>query len=237
VSELAGTGGMRFSRRVCDVLCAAAGLLLLSPVFALVALLILLCDGRPVLFSQMRVGQYGVQFRIWKFRSMQAGACGSSVTAAGDGRITGIGARLRKFKLDELPQLFNVLRGDMSLVGPRPEAPEYVDRRSPTWQAVLQIRPGITDLATLIYRDEESLLEASGDADRFYREGVLPAKLWLNLAYMRTRSLSKDLRLIWLSICYSLSPERFDAGRVRKAFGTGAEYGGYVHSLSSPLDR
>jgi lipopolysaccharide/colanic/teichoic acid biosynthesis glycosyltransferase len=189
------------------------------------------------LFSQMRVGQYGVQFRIWKFRTMRAGSAGSAVTAAGDRRITGIGAILRKFKLDELPQLFNVLRGDMSLVGPRPEAPEYVNGRSPMWQAVLQAQPGITDLATLIYRDEEALLEASGDAERFYREGVLPAKLWLNLAYMRTRTFWKDMRLIWLSLCYSLSPERFDADRVRKAFGTGAEYGGYVHSLSSPLDR
>jgi lipopolysaccharide/colanic/teichoic acid biosynthesis glycosyltransferase len=219
------------------VLCAAAGLLLLSPVFGLVALLILLRDGRPVLFSQMRVGQYGVPFRIWKFRTMRSDLAGSAVTAAGDRRITRLGATLRKFKLDELPQLFNVLRGDMSLVGPRPEAPEYVKAHSPMWQAVLLARPGITDLATLIYRDEEALLQASGDADRFYREGVLPAKLWLNLAYMRTRSFWKDIKLIWLSICYSLSPERFDAARVRRAFGTGAEYGGNVHSFSSPLDR
>jgi lipopolysaccharide/colanic/teichoic acid biosynthesis glycosyltransferase len=230
----AGKGALR---RSCDIVCAAAGLLLLSPLFAVVALLILLRDGRPVLFSQMRVGQYGVPFRIWKFRTMRAGSTGSAVTAAGDSRITGTGARLRKFKLDELPQLFNVLRGDMSLVGPRPEAPEYVNVRSPMWQAVLQVRPGITDLATLLYRDEEALLEASGDADRFYREGVLPAKLWLNLAYMRTRSFRKDLRVIWLTICYSLSPDRFDAGRIRKAFGTGAEYGGHFHSLSSPIDR
>jgi lipopolysaccharide/colanic/teichoic acid biosynthesis glycosyltransferase len=219
------------------VLCAAAGLLLLSPLFGLVALLILWRDGRPVMFSQMRVGQYGVPFRIWKFRTMRSGAAGSAVTAAGDSRITRIGATLRKFKLDELPQLFNVLRGDMSLVGPRPEAPEYVNTHSPMWHAVLQAQPGITDLATLIYRDEEALLQASGDAERFYREGVLPAKLWLNLAYMRTRSFRKDIRLIWLSICYSLSPERFDAARVHRAFGTGAEYGGNLHSFSSPFDR
>jgi lipopolysaccharide/colanic/teichoic acid biosynthesis glycosyltransferase len=219
------------------VVCAAGGLLLLSPLFAVLALLILVRDGRPVLFSQMRVGRHGVQFRIWKFRTMRAGSSGSAVTAAGDARITEIGARLRKFKLDELPQLFNVLRGDMSLVGPRPEAPEYVDGRSQIWQAVLQARPGITDLAALIYRDEESLLRASGDADRFYREGVLPAKLWLNLAYMRTRSFRKDMRLIWLTICYSLAPDRFDTARIRKAFGTGNDYGGHLHPFSSPLPR
>jgi lipopolysaccharide/colanic/teichoic acid biosynthesis glycosyltransferase len=199
--------------------------------------LILLRDGRPVLFSQMRVGRYGVRFRIWKFRTMRAGAGGSAITAAGDTRITAIGAHLRKFKLDELPQLFNVLRGDMSLVGPRPEAPEYVNGQSPMWQAVLQVRPGITDLATLLYRDEEALLEGSGDAERFYREGVLPAKLWLNLAYIRTRSLRKDITLVWLTLCYSLSPQRFNAERIRRAFGTGAEYGRNIHPLSPAVDR
>jgi len=219
------------------VVCAAAGLLLLSPLLAVVALLILVRDGRPVLFSQMRVGRYGVRFRIWKFRTMRAGASGSAVTAAGDRRITPIGAQLRKFKLDEIPQLYNVLRGDMSLVGPRPEAPEYVNGQSPMWQAVLQVRPGITDLATLLYRDEEALLEASGDAERFYREGVLPAKLWLNLAYMRSRSLRKDVTLIWLTLCYSLSPERFDTNRIRKAFGTGAEYGRNIYPISPSVDR
>jgi len=212
--------------RFFDFVCAAAGLLVLSPLFALLALVILVRDGRPILFSQMRVGLYGKEFRIWKFRTMRAGATGRAITAAGDGRITKTGAWLRKFKLDELPQLFNVLRGDMSLVGPRPEAPEYVNGRSPMWQAVLQVRPGITDLATLLYRNEEELLGASGDADRYYREAVLPAKLRLNLAYMRTRSFGQDIRLIWLTIRYSLSPERLDPTRIQNAFCTGAEYGG-----------
>jgi lipopolysaccharide/colanic/teichoic acid biosynthesis glycosyltransferase len=209
-----------------EMVCGAAGLLVLSPLFTLLALLILLRDGRPILFSQMRVGQHGRQFRIWKFRTMLAGATGRAITAAGDGRVTRTGAWLRKFKLDELPQLFNVLRGDMSVVGPRPEAPEYVNGRSPMWQAVLRVRPGLTDVATLLYRNEEELLGASGDADRFYRETVLPAKLRLNLAYMRTRSFRQDARLIWLTICYSLSPERFDPARIQNAFCTGAEYGG-----------
>ncbi len=209
-----------------DLVCAAAGLLVLSPLFALLALLILLRDGRPILFSQMRVGRYGTEFRIWKFRTMRAGSAGRAITAAGDGRVTRTGAWLRRFKLDELPQLFNALRGDMSLVGPRPEAPEYVNKGSPMWQAVLRVRPGITDLATLLYRNEEDLLAASSDADRFYRETVLPAKLRLNLAYMRTRSLRQDIRLIWLTVRYSLSPERFDPARIQDTFYTGAEYGG-----------
>jgi lipopolysaccharide/colanic/teichoic acid biosynthesis glycosyltransferase len=193
---------------------------------AALALLIWVRDGSPILFSQMRVGRYGIYFRIWKFRTMRTGAKGCPITAAGDQRVTRTGAWLRRFKLDELPQLFNVLRGDMSLLGPRPEAPEYVNGDSPVWQAVLQVRPGITDLATLLYRNEEELLGASGDADRFYREAVLPAKLRLNLAYLRTRSFRQDIRLLWLTLRYSLSPKRFDPSRVRRAFQTAVEYGG-----------
>jgi lipopolysaccharide/colanic/teichoic acid biosynthesis glycosyltransferase len=224
-------------RRASDVVCGAFGLLFLSPLLAALALLILLRDGRPVLFSQMRVGQYGIQFRIWKFRTMRAGDTGRAITTAGDGRVTETGAWLRKFKLDELPQLLNVLRGDMSLVGPRPEVPEYVNARSPMWQAVLQVRPGITDLATLVYRNEEELLEAFSDADRFYREAVLPAKLGLNLAYIRTRSFWQDMRLIWLTVRYSLSPERFTPARIRRAFIAGTDYGGHLHSVSPTIDR
>ncbi len=224
-------------RRCFDLICGAVGLLFLSPFLALLALEILLRDGRPVLFSQMRVGRYGVHFRIWKFRTMRSGAAGRAITTAGDERITETGVWLRKFKLDELPQLFNVLRGEMSLVGPRPEVPEYVDPRSPIWQTVLQVRPGITDLATLLHRDEEELLGAARDAESFYREVVLPAKLRLNLAYLRTRSFWKDIRLIWLTVRYSLSPERFTSARIRGAFITGVDYGGYVHSVPSTIDR
>jgi len=210
------------TRRTFDVVCAAAGLLVLSPLFAVVALMILLSDGRPVLFSQMRTGRYGSPFRIWKFRTMRPGAAGTTITAAGDSRVTATGARLRKFKLDELPQLFNVLRGEMSLVGPRPEVPEYVDRQSRIWQAVLQVPPGITDVASLLYRDEEALLGTASDPDRFYRETLLPAKLCLSLAYLSTRSLWRDVRLILLTIHSSLSPGRLNPGRVRRAFDLGA---------------
>jgi lipopolysaccharide/colanic/teichoic acid biosynthesis glycosyltransferase len=228
-------GGHSLPRSV-DVACAIVGLTILSPVFAMLALLVLLRDGRPVLFSQMRAGRYGSQFRIWKFRTMRCSVAGAAITAAGDPRVTETGAWLRRFKLDELPQLFNVLRGEMSLVGPRPEAPEYVNRRSPIWQTVLQARPGITDLATLLYRNEEELLRTCNDPDRFYRESVLPAKLRLNLAYLRTRSFRQDVTLIWLTICSVLSPAGFDPDRIQSTFRMGIEYGRYLHSVSPAVD-
>lgn len=224
-------------RRFLDVACALVGLVLLSPVLATLALWILLRDGSPILFSQMRVGRSAKLFRIWKFRTMRTGAAGGSITAAGDRRITPTGAVLRKFKLDELPQLFNVLRGDMSLIGPRPEMPEYVNRESPLWQAVLQVPPGITDLATLLYRDEEALLSAHRDADRFYREAVLPEKLRLNLAYLHQRCLSRDARLIWLTVRYSLAPGQYDPARIHKTLGTEAEHVRDLYSLSSAVNR
>jgi lipopolysaccharide/colanic/teichoic acid biosynthesis glycosyltransferase len=206
--------------RLFDVTCAAAGLLLLLPVVAALAVLILFDDGRPVFFSQTRVGRRGRPFRIWKFRTMRAGSKGSVITAAGDRRITRSGAVLRRLKLDELPQLFNVLKGDMSLVGPRPEVPEYVQLEAPIWQAVLQVRPGVTDLATLLYRDEEKLLGTARDPNALYRETVLPAKLALNLGYLQSRSFRRDLKLILLTIRYSLFPKRFDPDLIKRTVGT-----------------
>jgi lipopolysaccharide/colanic/teichoic acid biosynthesis glycosyltransferase len=124
--------------------------------------------------------------------------------------------------LDELPQLFNVIKGDMSLVGPRPEVPQHVQGESPIWQTILQVRPGITDLASLMYRDEEQALGVSRDPDAYYREHVLPSKLLLNLTYLRTGSFGQDLRLILLSIWYSLRPRSFDPDLIQRTFGTGA---------------
>jgi lipopolysaccharide/colanic/teichoic acid biosynthesis glycosyltransferase len=213
-------------KRLFDIVCAGAGLLALMPVLVLVALMVRICDGPPVLFGQTRVGQNGEPFRIWKFRTMRTGGQGSAITAAGDRRVTRIGAVLRKYKIDELPQLFNVLKGEMSFVGPRPEVPEYVDREAPIWRSVLEVRPGITDLASLTYRNEEKALGRCADAEAFYREQVLPAKLRLNLEYLRTRSLRRDLAMIWLSIRYSLRPEEFDPGRIHKTFGTGVGHDG-----------
>ena len=207
--------------RVLNVMCAAAGLICLLPVFAGLALAVIVDNGPPVFFRQTRVGKNGRPFRIWKFRTMCVGSLGSVITAAGDGRITRVGAVLRRWKLDELPQLFNVLTGDMSLVGPRPEVAEYVRLEEPLWQAVLQVRPGITDLASLLYRNEEELLGAADDPNAFYRESVLPAKLFLNLAYLRSRSFRLDLRLILLTIWYSLNPDRFDPDFIKRTFAAG----------------
>ena len=230
-------------RAVCerpvDLACAVAGLVLLTPLLAAIALLILWNDGPPVLFRQVRVGLNGKHFSIWKFRTMRAGIPGRAITATGDRRVTRVGAFLREFKLDELPQLLNVLKGDMSLIGPRPEVPDYVQYDHPQWLAVLQVKPGITDLATLLHRNEEEILGASADPSTFYRDSVLPAKLRLNLAYLRSRSLWLDLKLIFLTIRYSIFPDQFDAHQVMKAFGIGAGIndGEYLHSLSCPLDR
>lgn len=207
--------------RLFDVICAAAGLVMLLPVLFVTAILILWNDGRPVLFSQKRIGKGGKPFRIWKFRTMRSGSLGTTITAAGDARITPIGAALRKHRLDELPQLFNVLRGDMSLVGPRPEVPEFVKLDAPIWQVVLQVPPGLTDLATLLFRDEENLLATSSDPLALYRETILPTKLILNVAYLRSRSFLRDLRLIYLTAQYSLAPKRFDRLLIRRAAGNG----------------
>jgi lipopolysaccharide/colanic/teichoic acid biosynthesis glycosyltransferase len=211
----------RSFERVLNVMCAAAGLICLLPVFAGLALAVIVDNGPPVFFRQTRIGKNGRPFRIWKFRTMCVGSLGSVITAAGDGRITRVGAVLRRWKLDELPQLFNVLTGDMSLVGPRPEVAEYVRLELPMWQAVLQVRPGITDLASLLYRNEEKLLGAAHDPNAFYRESVLPAKLLLNLAYLRSRSFWLDLRLIVLTIWYSLHPDRFDPVLIKRTFAAG----------------
>jgi lipopolysaccharide/colanic/teichoic acid biosynthesis glycosyltransferase len=168
---------------------------------------------------------------------MRAGTTGSSITSAGDRRITPIGMVLRKYKLDELPQLFNVLRGEMSLVGPRPEVPEYVRLDSPVWRRVLQTKPGITDLATLVYRNEEDLLCTRPDPEAYYRDSLQPRKLVLNLTYLSNRSLWRDLRLIFSSIRYSLFPQEFDPAIVYRTFVPGGQSERQIHSLSCSVDR
>jgi lipopolysaccharide/colanic/teichoic acid biosynthesis glycosyltransferase len=209
------------TQRFFDIAAAALGLVLLTPLLLALPLLILAADRPPVLYSQMRIGKNGKLFRIWKFRTMRPNSRGGRITAEGDSRVTRVGAVLRKFKLDELPQLFNVLIGDMSLVGPRPEVPEFVRLAAPIWQAVLQVRPGVTDLATLLFRDEEKLLGSSTDPVAFYRETVLPTKLILNLGYIRYRSFGRDLKLLLLTVFYSFVPERFDPEVVKRTVGAG----------------
>lgn len=193
--------------RCFDIVCALAGLLLLGPALLLIALLILLFDGRPVLFRQERIGRKGKPFQLWKFRTMRTqepGSKGPLITAAGDPRITKLGRWLRRLKVDELPQLYNVLRGQMSVVGPRPEVQQYVHFEEPSWQVVLSVRPGLTDLATLAYVDEEQTLAVCEEPEVQYRETILPGKLALNVRYLRLRSRRTDLRLVVLTILYVL---------------------------------
>ena len=191
------------AKRLLDLFSSFAGLLLLAPLFAAVAVWIRLDSPGPVFFRQERVGRGGAPFRIHKFRTMRAasGANDSGITVGADPRITRAGAFLRRTKLDELPQLIDVLRGDMSLVGPRPEVPRYVaDYPADVRAKVLSVRPGITDLASVQYRDESVLLARAADPEREYREVVLPAKLRLAVEYVDHATLAGDLRLIGLTL-------------------------------------
>jgi lipopolysaccharide/colanic/teichoic acid biosynthesis glycosyltransferase len=186
------------ARRALDVVVAATLLLVISPLLAAIALLVRATSDGPVLFVQERVGKDGRLFALRKFRTMvaDAPACGGALTVPRDARITRIGAVLRRWKLDELPQLWNVLRGDMSLVGPRPEVPRYVAGYSERQRAVLRVRPGITDPASLAFVDEASVLARFDDVERGYVEHVLPAKLACSLAYLERRTLRSDLGVL-----------------------------------------
>ncbi len=190
-------------KRLIDILAASAGLLSLAPLFAVIAVAIKLDSAGPVFFRQERVGRHGVPFRIFKFRSMVDLPLvdGPQVTVEGDQRITRVGAFLRRSKLDELPQLIDVLRGTMSLVGPRPEVPRYVERYPPEWRhRLLTVRPGITDFASVRYRDEGRLLAAAADPEREYVEVVLPMKLRYSLQSIDNASVVQDLKVIGLTL-------------------------------------
>lgn len=185
-------------KRLVDIVCALGGLLLLVPLLVAVALAVLLDDGRPVLFRQERIGRNGKRFDILKFRSMRAHPheAGPLITAAGDARLTRVGQVIRGWKLDELPQLVNVLRGEMTLVGPRPEVPRYVAHYSDAQRAVLALTPGITDPASLAFLDEERQLAAARDPERFYLDHAMPTKIALNLDYARTATCWSDLGVV-----------------------------------------
>ncbi len=207
-----GTSDLRF---LCERLLAAAALIAALPLLLAIGVLVAIVDGWPVFFHQTRIGRHAVPFCLWKFRTMRAGHPGARITSGGDPRVTRFGAFLRKYKLDELPQLWNVASGSMSLIGPRPEVPAFVDQSNPCWVAVLRARPGITDLATIVCRNEEDELSAADDAERYYREVLLPRKLALNLRYNEVRCWRTDLALIWLTLRYSFHPAGFDAGQVQ----------------------
>jgi lipopolysaccharide/colanic/teichoic acid biosynthesis glycosyltransferase len=188
-------------RRLVDIIAAIAGLVILSPLLISIALWIRLDSPGPIFFRANRIGRYGKPFRLYKFRSMvnNADKQGPGITAGNDTRVTKAGRFVRRTKIDELPQLINVLRGEMSLVGPRPEDPRYVALYNPTQYRVLDVRPGITSAASLAYRHEESLL-VGPDWETLYREKVLPDKLAIDLAYLEQRTLLSDLRLVFKTI-------------------------------------
>jgi lipopolysaccharide/colanic/teichoic acid biosynthesis glycosyltransferase len=184
-------------RRVVDIAAAGSGLLVLSPCLMVVALLIAATSPGGVFFAQERVGCGGRPFRLLKFRTMRLGIAGPQVTAAGDARITSVGRVLRRLKLDEFPQLWNVLRGDMSLVGPRPEVPKYVALYpSALREAVLAVRPGITDPLSLELFDESALLADADDPERYYVEVLLPWKVTRQAVYVSSRTLAGDIRVV-----------------------------------------
>lgn len=190
------------AKRGFDVLFAGVGLVLAAPFFLVIWLLIRAGEGGPGFYRQQRVGRHGRPFAIIKFRTMRVGAdkAGPSITKAGDDRITSVGRWLRTTKLDELPQLWNVLCGDMSFVGPRPEVPKYVVLYTPEQRRVLELRPGITDEASVVFRDEEALLAAVADPEQYYVDYCIPKKIMLNLAYAERASLWQDVWVILRTI-------------------------------------
>lgn len=187
------------SKRLFDLFFTLPGLVLLAPVFVFVAVAVKLDSPGPVFFRQVRVGRHGKLFYIYKFRTMveKAEQLGRQITVGEDSRITNVGKILRKYKIDELPQLFNVVAGDMSLVGPRPEVPRYVELYPPDIrEKVLSVLPGITDFAAIEYKDENAILGAAADPDKEYIEKIMPVKLSYYLRYAEERSLWMDFILI-----------------------------------------
>ena len=191
------TAGL-FFKRTLDIFAALVLLVILIVPMLIIGIAVKCSSKGPVLFRQVRVTTYGKEFKIWKFRTMvdNAESLGSSVTTSGDCRVTGIGKTLRKYRLDELPQLFNVLGGSMSFVGTRPEVPKYVERYENEYYATLLMPAGITSLASIMFKDEDALLESSENADETYINEVLPQKMKYNLEYIRNFSVFGDVKLM-----------------------------------------
>ncbi|MEQ1666696.1 MAG: sugar transferase [Bdellovibrionales bacterium] len=185
-------------KRIFDIVFSLFGLIILTPIFILVAVFIVLESRGGVFYRQLRIGQYQKGFRLLKFRTMhQRTTQGLSITIGNnDARITKIGKVLRKYKLDELPQLWNVLIGEMSFVGPRPEVPRYVEMYNAEQLEVLSVKPGITDYASIKYRNENELLAKAENPEQFYIEEVMPSKLRLNMFYVKNQSFLLDIKLI-----------------------------------------
>jgi len=186
----------RYFKRVFDVVLATIGLIVLFPFLLIISVWIKFSSKGPLFYTQKRVGLNFKEFDIYKFRSMVVNAQGPSVTSADDPRITKIGRFLRRSKIDELPQLLNVLKGDMSLVGPRPEVMKFVDTKRDAYKKVLRVRPGITDNAAIAFRDEEKIMSQYEDKEKAYVDIVLPQKIALYYKYVESVSFTNDIKLI-----------------------------------------
>lgn len=180
-------------KRVLDLIVASVGLVVLAPLWLMTAAVIAVTDGRPILFLQTRIGRHRSQFKIVKFRTMIAATVDHATDLGSSARVTRVGGVLRRWKLDEIPQLWNVVRGEMSMVGPRPELPEWVEVYPVEFDLVLSDRPGVTDPASLEFRNEELLLAETDDPHATYRDVILPRKLQLYLEYQQRRNLASDL--------------------------------------------
>ncbi len=187
-----------FGKRVFDIVASALGIVILSPLYLYIAVWIKLSSKGPIFYVQKRVGQGGKEFNLYKFRSMvvDADKRGPGVTSSDDPRITKVGKFIRDTKIDELPQLFNVLKGDMSFVGPRPELKKFVDAKAKEYEKVLSIKPGITDNAAIAFRDEEQIMSQYNDKERAYIDIVLPQKIELYYKYIDNISFINDIKLI-----------------------------------------
>lgn len=198
-----------FFKRAFDILAATILLLLLSPVFLILAIAIKIDSPGKVFYRQVRVTQYGRRFRIFKFRSMVSDADrkGTLVTVSGDTRVTKIGKFIRRYRLDEIAQLLNVICGDMTFVGTRPEVPRYTDQYTSEMMATLLIPAGITSLASIYYKDESKILDASDDPDRVYVEKVLPVKMYHNLKAIEEFSFFGDVKIMFMTLLAVLGKE------------------------------
>ncbi len=188
--------------RVFDILFSLVGLIILSPIFIIVIIWIKLDSKGPMLFRQKRVGKNNSDFMIYKFRSMYVDADKKGLLTVGgkDNRITSSGLFIRKYKLDELPQLFNVLAGDMSIVGPRPEVRKYVDLYTVEQMIVLKVRPGITDMASVEFRNENEILGKQANPEQYYIDHIMPAKIKLNEVFIQSPTLANYFKIIWLTV-------------------------------------
>jgi lipopolysaccharide/colanic/teichoic acid biosynthesis glycosyltransferase len=222
--------------RPLEALAAAAGLVLAAPILLAAAAAVAIGSGRPVLYRQERVGRDGRGFSLLKLRTMRPGT-GPQVTAAGDARITPVGRVLRRLKLDELPQLWNVLKGEMALVGARPEVPAYVDLADPLWRQVLAGRPGLTDPVTIRLRDEEELLEAAGgDRQTFYLTTLQPWKLRGYVEYERCRTWRSDLAVLARTVVAAILPFGVRRASLAEILGDRRERGSPSSSAGASRD-